>query len=125
MCHSWPQSTMADRLWTGIERHATGCRARVSRGTGLPRVARDFPLTTPPHIMQTWREEERAKHVVTRKKRASIGTFEGDVKRYLAIVTAMPSLVHRTIELNHWVKVFGTQLRATITSSQIRAQRDR
>lgn len=74
--------------------------------------------------MQEWRQDEIARRRLARKTRASLGTFEGDAKRYLKIVTALPSYTDRAREIRLWIDVFGTQRRDTITSAEIRAQRD-
>lgn len=112
-------------LWTGIEKHGAGYRARVSQGRDLPRLEQYFPAGTDPREMQAWRQDTQASIRVQRKQRASMGTLAGDVARYLRIVTALPTLKDRKRELQAWVDVFGTARRASITPGQIRAVRDR
>lgn len=113
-----------DAKWRGIERHGAGYRAVVSRGT-QGRVYRYFPKGTSPAVMQRWRADQQAASRVARKPRASRGTFEGDAKRYLQAVIALADYASRARDIGLWVQVFGTRQRDSITSADIRAQRDR
>lgn len=114
-----------DPRWRGIYRHGAGWRATVSRGRGVPPLLRHFPKDTDPREMQAWRADEKAQLRLTRKARATSGTFEFDAKRYLAAITAMPSLAERTADIARWVAIFGTRRRDTITAADIRGVRDR
>ncbi len=74
--------------------------------------------------MQDWRADEKARLRLTRKARASMGTFEGDARAYLRAVTALTTHQARTNDINLWIAIFGTRRRDTITSSEIRGWRD-
>lgn len=113
-----------DPLWTGVQRHGAGWRASVSQGRGRPLIQRHFPHGTSPRDMQAWRADTKAGLRLTRKQRASYGTFEGDAKRYLRAVTALTTYEDRTREIGLWIDVFGTTPRDRITSADIREQRD-
>lgn len=115
---------MRDPLWRGIERHGHGYRARVSQGRDMPRLEHYFPAGTDPREMQAWREDVKAGLRINRKQRASMGTFEGDARRYLRAVAAMVSFQDRKHQIEAWIGVFGAQRRSTITSTQIRLARD-
>jgi len=112
-----------DPKWRGIEKHGSGYRAVVSRGT-QGRVCNYYPKGTSPAVMQRWREDTKAASRVARKPRASRGTFEGDAKRYLAAVVGLADYASRQREIGLWVQVFKTRARDSITSADIRAQRD-
>ena len=116
---------MKDPRWIGIERHGHGFRARVSQGRGLRPLSRQFPLTATAAEMQAWRKDEQAKLRVTRKQRASRGTFEGDARRYLKTVRALTTYKERERHIGLWIEAFGTTPRDEITSADIRAVRDR
>lgn len=107
--------------WVGIERHGAGYRARVSRGRGVSPSLKQFQAGTPLHEMQAWREDERARLRLTRKQRASFGTFEGDARRYLRAVSSLATFSDRERQIALWVKEFGTRQRDSITGADIRA----
>lgn len=111
--------------WRRIYRHRAGWRAVVSRGRGQTPSIRHFPLDTSSATMQSWREDERAALRLTRKTRASMGTFEGDARRYLRSVQALTTYKTREVDIERWIKIFGTRRRDSITTSEIRAWRDR
>jgi integrase len=111
-------------LWTGIERHGHGYRASVSCGRGRPAVRQHFPVETPPAKMQEWRADTKASLRLTRKQRASKGTFEADARRYLRAVTALTTYKTRAKDIERWIAVFGTRRRDTISAADIREQRD-
>lgn len=110
---------------TGIRRHGAGWRASVSRGRGRSPIQKHFPLDTPLRVMQDWRRDEQAKLRLTRKQRATAGTFEFDAKRYLDAVAALTTYAERELEIYRWVTIFGQRQRDTITSVEIREARDR
>lgn len=109
----------------GIYQHGAGFRAVVSMGHGKPPVMKQFPPTATVADMQNWREDTRAHLRVSRKRRATRGSFEGDALRYLETVKAMPTIKERKYEIGLWTKEFGTRNRDTITAAEIRAVRDR
>jgi integrase len=74
--------------------------------------------------MQAWRKDMQAKARVERKQRATSGTFEHDARRYLQAVTALPTYQTRKTDIERWIAVFGQTPRASISSADIRAQRD-
>ncbi len=114
-----------DRLWAGIREHGAGWRATVSRGRSRSQIQKHFPKDTDPKVMQAWRALTAAKEHVARKARASYGTFEGDAKRYLNAVKAMPTYATRERHIQEWVKEFGARQRESITATDIRTVRDR
>ena len=115
-----------DPRWIGITKHGTGWRAAVSRGRHQPKLYGYFPAHTAVEDMQAWREDEKAKLRITRKQRASFGTFEGDARRrYLPAVKALPTYAERKRHIEFWIGEFGTRRRDAITSAEIRAVRDR
>ncbi len=109
----------------GIRKHGAGWRATVSQGRSHKQIQRHFPKDTDPAVMQAWRSETQAKLVLTRKQRATRGTFEGDARqRYLPAVKAMPTYAARKRHIEFWITKFGTRQRDSITSADIRAIRD-
>jgi len=108
----------------GVYRHGAGWRAVVSQGRGRTPRTRQFPLNTPMATMQSWREDERARLRLTRKARASMGTFEGDARAYLRAVQALTTHKTRVTDIERWIAIFGTRRRDTITSAEIRGWRD-
>lgn len=117
--------TERDPRWRGIHRHGAGWRAVVSQGRGRTPITRQFPIETLLREMQDWRADAAAKHRLSRKRQATRGTFEADAKRYLTLVARMPTIQDRRREIACWLKVFGQRRRDTITSGEIRAERDR
>ncbi len=111
--------------WTGIRKHGRGWRATISRGRGVPALQRHFPCEATWQEMQAWRKDERARLRLTRKQRATSGTFEYDAKRYLKAVSAMPSFSARERDISLWIAIFGLKRRETITSVDIREWRDK
>lgn len=105
----------------GIYPHGAGWRAVVSAGRGRPAVMRHFSKETPIRDMQEWRKDVRAELRVTRKQRATSGTFEYDAKRYLQAVT---TITDRPRQIAFWIAAFGQRRRETIRPSDIRAIRD-
>jgi integrase len=110
---------------TGITRHGSGWRATVSQGRNRPLIRRHFPLETDWRVMQEWRADVKARLRLTRKQRATMGSFAADARRYLAAVTALPTYKERQREIALWVDVFGTQQRSQIDAADIRMMRDR
>lgn len=116
---------MRDPKWRGIRPHGAGWRATVSRGRSRPQIQKHFPKDTDPREMQAWRTLTAAKEAIARKQRASYGTFEGDAKRYLNAVRAMPTFEARSRHIHEWIAVFGAIQRDRITAADIRTVRDR
>lgn len=108
----------------GIYRHGAGWRAVVSRGRDQAPSTRHFPIDTPLGVIQEWRADERARLRLTRKARASMGTFEGDARAYLRAVQALTTHKTRVKDIERWIAIFGTRRRDTITSAEIRGWRD-
>jgi integrase len=107
----------------GIRRHGAGWQAEV-RVKGHERSIRQFALDADPAEIQAWRKDEKARLRLT-SPRATKGTFAADAKRYLSLVTTMPSFKMRKRDIGLWIGVFGTRARSSITRADIRAQRDR
>lgn len=110
--------------WTGVYAEGRGYRVVASGGRGRQEKTW-FPKNTPLAEMQAWRAREAAKLTRTRKQRANRGTFEGDARRYLRTVKAMPTIEQRTQHVEEWIAIFGTRRRDSITASEIREQRDK
>lgn len=110
---------------TGIVRHGAGWRASVSRGRTLAPIRQAFPLETPVAAMQAWRADTQAGLRVQRKQRATYGSFEGDVRRYLLAIRHQPKAVSRTQELQPWVAEFGRRARSDIRTMEIQEVLDR
>lgn len=115
-----------DPLWTGIRRHGAGWRASVSLGRGRSPVQKHFPIETPVRVMQRWRADTKAELHLTRKRRATAGTFEYDARtRYLPAVAGLDDYDARQRDIERWIAIFGTRPRDSITSAEIRAWRNR
>ena len=113
----------------GILPTATGWRAWV-RVNGQPRACKRFPAETPIAAMQTWRALTRAALLERRDRppvaaAAELETFAADAATYLKAGAAMPTIAERRRHVNEWVILFGDRTRTSITSAEIRAQRDR
>lgn len=117
-------SRTPDKRWTGIHRHGNSWRAVVSLGRNRPPVKRVFQLDTDPREMQEWRADERAKHRLERKRRATKGEFAKDARAYLASVKAMPTYKERVREIELWIDAFGKTRRDEMTPAVIRRWRD-
>lgn len=120
-----PTSQPRDPRWIAIARHGTGYRASVSQGRDRPPIRRHFPPGTKPETMQAWRADMQAQFRVTRKTRATAGTFEHDARRYLRAVTALTTYHTRVKDIERWIAIFGRRRRDTITAADIREWRDR
>jgi len=86
-----------------------------------------FPKTATFTELQYWQEERR---VEARRRQAETRppTGEGflaDADRYLETVAAMPQFSQRRRHIQLWAELFGDRQRASVTSADIRAQRDR
>lgn len=110
--------------WTGIRRHGQGWRATVSQGRDKPRIQKHFPRDTPCSDMQQWRRDTADYRRLSRKPRATKGTFAADAAEYLRSVTALPTYRERKAQIAIWIGIFGTQARESITPGQIRKVRD-
>jgi integrase len=84
-----------------------------------------FPPGTDLTTLKTWREEARVD-----ARRAPVTTaptasgFAADAARYLETVKAMPSIRERRQHIGEWIGLFGERPRTSVTSQEIRAQRD-
>jgi integrase len=114
-----------DPVWTGVQKHGAGWRASVSRGRGRSPLQKHFPRETPPRVMQRWRADAKAQLRLTRKQRATKGSFAYDAARYLEAVKALTTYEARKRDIQRWVAIFGTRQRDSLTSAEIRAWRDR
>lgn len=75
--------------------------------------------------MQEWRKDEQAKARLQRRTRAAFGQFSADARRYLSLVSKLPTITDRTREIGYWVAAFGARARDRITAGDVRALRDR
>lgn len=113
-----------DPGFTGIYDEGKSYRVVASGGRGKQEKTW-FPKCTPLSVMQAWRADKAAKLRTEKKQRANRGTFEGDARRYLRTVAAMPDIDGRTLHIEEWIALFGTRRRDSITSAEIRARRDK
>jgi integrase len=115
-----------DPLWVGIHTHGRGWRANVRLGREK-RVYRHFPKSATPREMQRWRADTKALLTVTRKERATMGSFEFDARKYLALETVrqMPTYAQRRRDIELWTAEFGRRQRDTITAAEIRGIKTR
>jgi hypothetical protein len=124
-------------LPSGITRTATGYRVfQWVRWPGYPNGrVRSKCFTRRPDYeptireCQAWQDERRVesrRRLTTAAVEVPIGEgFLADAERYLDLVKSMPSFKGRRREVRAWATVFGERSRSTITSAEIRAQRDR
>ncbi len=87
-----------------------------------------FPAGTELGEVRTWRRQERVRielDLRARHEPPPATTFAQDAKTYLDTVKAMPTWSERVKHIGEWTELFGDRPRATVTSADIRAQRDR
>lgn len=104
----------------GVRRHGRGwqtfCRVNGEY------LTESWALDTPTSEMTAWLRTQRA--TSTRSTRTPRGTFDADAATYLQRVTAMPSYRDRVRDIGLWLELFRGRRRRTITSAEIRGQRD-
>jgi integrase len=86
-----------------------------------------FPATTTIRAMQDWQEDRRVE-ARRRKGETAVPTgigFLADADRYLDTIATLPTWKERRTHMREWAAVFGETPSAAITSTDIRAQRDR
>lgn len=104
----------------GLRRHGAGWQTYCRVNGEF--LSESWPLDTPTSEMTTWLRTQRA--TSTRMRPATRGSFEADAKAYLQRVTAMPTYKDRVRDIGLWVAIFRGRRRRTITSAEIRGQRD-
>jgi site-specific recombinase XerC len=104
----------------GLRLHGAGYETYV-RVNGVLRSER-WPRDTPISEMTDWIKAQRGQQS---RIRAGHKTLAKDADTYLEKVRALPTYAQRVTHLALWVAVFGTKRRSTITSADIRGQRDR
>lgn len=102
----------------GIRRHGAGFETYV-RVNGQFR-SRSWAPDTPIAEMTAWLKAHRGIRL-----RPSRDSFTYDAQLYLTHVTALATYKQRVAHLELWCAVFGAKRRASISSAEIRAQRDR
>lgn len=112
------------RIERGIERLADGTfRAYVSVGSAQRH--KRWPAWTGLQEMRDWRARVRAAlQQQHRRAHPTPGGFRAEALSYLAAVRAMPSYRDRARDIGLWIDMFGDRARDTITSADIRRQRD-
>jgi site-specific recombinase XerC len=118
-------------LPTGIVRTSRGYR--VFQWVQWPGYERGrvrskcFPADATIREMQGWQEDRRLEARARKNTTAPIvgEGFLADADRYLTAIVTMPTWKERKKHILEWVALFGERDRATITSTEIRAQRDR
>jgi integrase len=106
----------------GIRRHGSGWQAEV-RVVGHPRWIKQYPPDADLALIRRERDQAN-KDLQKQTRRATVGTFAADAKKYLVLVRTMPSFTDRERDIRLWVEVFGTRHRASITKIDIQLQRD-
>ena len=114
----------------GIERTPFGFRAYICvvDAAGRHRRSKRFPRTATLDSIKAWRETARVdlRRELAAAPKVQIGIgFLADADRYLESVQALPTFKERRRHIQEWAIVFGERVRSTITSAEIRAQRDR
>lgn len=107
----------------GIREDSHSIQAFI-RANGVFRSKR-FPKGTPLREMQLWREETRLRllgRIAPEPTEHAVGNFYDDVRVYLSAIVDMPTLRWRRDDMAHWMRVFGTRPRHTITPLEIRQQ---
>src|SRR5438094_3297791 len=90
-------------------------------------LSKRFPKSATLEAMGHWREDQRVegrRRILTARVPVGDG-FLADADRYLETVAAMPQIGQRTRHIRLWAELFGDRPRESITSAEIRAQRDR
>lgn len=95
----------------------SGTRAHIRIHGQL--YTKHFKTGTDPVRIREWLLSTEIKF---RKKGAQTGRFREDAKAYLLAVKAMPTYAERQYHIEQWIAAFPDELRARITSDQIRAQ---
>jgi integrase len=116
-----------DPLWTGIDPHGAGLRAKIRQGRDKPAIRRQFAigpdLRATLREIQEWRADAKAQLRVTRKVRATQGAFSLDAETYLALeaVQAMPVFKtgERTRHIEFWIAEFRDTQRSEIDKNRI------
>jgi hypothetical protein len=104
------------RIATGLYRDQYGLAATV-KVRGQQREKR-FPRDTSIKTIKNWQGDTKA---ALRKLRPTVGrgTFAGDVERYLAGRTQMPTYTERVKHLKLWCAEFGPRNRHSIETLEI------
>jgi len=110
-------------LERGIRQDAFGVQAYVYVH-GHTRAKR-FKLGTPITEVRAWRENQRVGARLGIAVDAKAITFEDDAETYLSLVKAMPTYTDREYRIKQWVDAFAGRTRASLRSSDIRAQLER
>lgn len=104
----------------GLRSHGSGWQT-YCQVNGTFRSA-SWPKDTPVATMTAWLREQRAGKTPTRAGRDS---FDHDARVYLQHVQALPTYAQRVTHIALWQAVFRGWRRRSITSADIRGQRDR
>jgi integrase len=119
-------------LPTGIVRTSRGFRVfQWVPWPGYPKGrvrSKCFPAPATIRDMQAWQDDRRVEARARRNDAvpAVVGAgFLADADRYLDAIVTMPTWKERKKHILEWVALFGERDRATITSTEVRAQRDR
>ena len=81
---------------------------------------RHFRRGTDPLVIKQWLLKQEMKY--RREGATRTGRFDDDARAYLEAVKAMPTFADRQRHIEEWIAVFGSRVRDTIASSEIRAQ---
>jgi integrase len=104
-----------------VIRDAYGFRAYVKVGKH-PQAEKHFKRTTAPKTIQAWIDETRVALRKIEPTVGPVGTFSGDVARYLLLVLSMPTYTERKRHLDIWIRELGALMpRRRITTTDIRA----
>jgi len=90
--------------------------------------SRSFLPTSTAKERREWREDQRVKIRIgledEAKARAIAPGFRADALEYLQTVRALPTWSERKQHIEEWIEAFGDRARSSITSADIRRQRD-
>lgn len=106
----------------GIRRHGAGWQT-FCRVNGDYRCE-SWPIDTPVSEMTEWLRAQRSEKLTRADRTIGRGIFTRDAELYLEKVTALPSYSDRVRDITLWATLFAGRRRRSITSAEIRGQRD-
>lgn len=104
---------------TGIYKDGIGYEVRVKH-RGQHKSQR-FDAGTPLAVMQAWQRRQAALIDLDRPTERKSTSFEQDAARYLALLSGRTKIDTEDL-LAHWLRLYGTQPRAALTSPIIHGQ---
>lgn len=108
------------RVFVRVHQGAGGLKSKRYKGKPPLKEMTDWQADT----RSAWRTRSRQPEIL-KPAPATPPTFPADAERYLEAVRAMPSIADRKQHIREWVAIIGDRPTASITSTEIRTQRDR